>query len=401
MKANAIKIVEFQNPSGQTVFRVSGKDKDGNRVRRNFQTEAEAFSEKQRLEIEVMNVPSHRHPIYTHLSVAQVQEAEAAFQMLNGKSLMLAVQFFSEHYKEPLQKMLAVTAYNYFIRAKEMEKKLRPRAINNLQSRVGTFIKQQPETAHVHDIPEAAVLAYVFKDRISARTATNNLYAMNNFFRFCQKRRWIQSNPLANAERPKIDAKTPVILSVEKVRELFQKATRYKQGRMVPYLTLATFAAIRPAEIERLNWSDIKELNSKTPYIVIEGEHAKKRKRRVVALSKNAAAWLRIYAEKKRAFVGVNFRRDFDRVKLLAGFGTPTKKHPELKRWPDDVLRHTGVTHKLNETGSASKTALWAGNSEDTIHEHYKGIADDAESKRFWSITPPEEGKVLKFRKAA
>jgi integrase/recombinase XerD len=400
MKANAFRVIEFRNPSGKTVFRTVGKDKDGNRVRKNFQTEEEAFSEKQRLEVELMNVQV-APPVSTHLSVEQVKEAEAAFRILHDKSLLLAVQFFAENYREPLSKMPAVTAYEHFIKAKETEKKLRPRAIKNLQSRVGSFIKRQSPAVHVHEIPEAMVQEYVFKPGISARTATNNLYAMNNFFRFCEKRRWIQNNPLAHAERPKIDASTPQILSVEKVRDLFDKAIRYKQGRIIPYLTLATFAGIRPAEIERLTWADIKDLKTKSPYVVIEGEHAKKRKRRVVSLSTNATAWLRKFADKKPPFVGANFRRDFDRVRLLAGFGRPTKKHPELKPWPDDVLRHTAITHKLNDAGSAAKTALWAGNSEDTIHEHYKGIAGPSESKRFWRIMPDKSATVLKLKAAA
>src|SRR5438128_2417227 len=117
MKANALRVVEFTNPSGATVFRVDGKDKDGNRVRKNFQTEGEAFAEKQKLEVEVMNVRVLPN-IQTDLTTGQVREAEAAFRLLNGKSILLAVQFFAEHYKEPLEKMTARKAYEAFLLAK-------------------------------------------------------------------------------------------------------------------------------------------------------------------------------------------------------------------------------------------------------------------------------------------
>jgi integrase len=385
VQQDELRIVPFVNPSGAVVHRLTGWDKAGKRVRRNFKSFAEAVAERQRLEADLMNAEKPSPVPNTRLTQAQINEAEAAFQLLGGRSILLAVQFFNEHYKEPLQKITAHGAYEAFIKAKREEKKLRPRAIKNLESRVGTFIKRQPENLCVHEIPEPTVQEYVFKVGISARTATNNLYALNNFFRFCQKRRWVQSNPLANAERPRNDDKTPEILSVETVQNLFEQARRYKKGRMIPYLTLATFGAIRPAEIERLSW---EKVCLKQKHVIIDGEAGKKRKRRVVELSKNAVAWLKQHADKKTPLVGVNWRRDFDRVRLLAGFGTPTDKHPKLKLWTDDVLRHTGITHKLNESGSDERTALWAGNSASTIHDHYKGIAAKGESKKFWSIAP-------------
>ena len=401
MKAGAFRIVPFVNPSGETVHRLSGWDKDGQRVRKNFSTYEAALSEQTRLQTAILNedtVPT----VQTRLTRAQIEEAETAFRLLNGRSLLLAVQFFGEHYKEPLEKKPAQQAYAAFILAKQTEKKLRPRALQNLRSRVGSFIALFPERVCVHEIPEATVQAAVFKDGISARTATNNLSALNNFFRFCQKRRWVQSNPLANAERPRNDDKTPEILTLAQVRKLLTVAASYKDGRLVPYLTLGLFAAIRPAEVARLTWDDIKGLDTDTPFAVIRGEAAKKRKRRTVALSQNLMEWLRPHVLKRTPFVGKNFDRDWNRLRFLAGFDTEREKNPELQPWPDDVLRHTGITHKLNETGNDSTTSLWAGNRPDTIHDHYKGLAGEAESKAFWSICPADaKKKILKLKAAA
>lgn len=399
MKTGAFRIVPFTNPSGETVHRLTGWDKNGQRVRKNFKTPEAALAEQTRLQTEILNLDAIP-AVHTRLSPVQIAEAETAFRILNGKSLLLAVQFFSEHYKEPLEKMSAQRAYEEFIKAKETEKKLRPRAIGNLRSRVGSFIAKFPERVFVHEITEATAQAHVFRQGISPRTTTNNLYALNNFFRFCQKRRWIQSNPLAHAERPKNDDKTPEILSNEEVRRLLDVATGYKGGRMVPYITLGLFAAIRPAELARLTWDDIKGLDTDSPFAVIRGEAAKKRKRRTVALSENLMAWMRPHLMAKQPFVGRNFDRDWNRVRWLAKFDTEREKDPERKPWPDDVLRHTGITHKLNQTGSDEKTALWAGNSASTIHSHYKGLASEAESKEFWAIVPSKK-KIIKLRRAA
>jgi hypothetical protein len=69
-------ISEFTNPSGEIVFRVTGW-LDGNRIRKNFPTRAEASAERQALEIQRLQVvtgireapsPQARRPLRNELA---------------------------------------------------------------------------------------------------------------------------------------------------------------------------------------------------------------------------------------------------------------------------------------------------------------------------------------------
>jgi len=117
-------------------------------------------------------------------------------------------------------------------------------------------------------------------------------------------------------------------------------------------------------------------------------------------LSANLIAWLKPYATDKSPFCGANWRRDFDAVKLAAGFGNPSCKPAEeetevekqkrlaLKPWTSDILRHTGISNHLAYFQHEGKTAAWAGNSPDIIQRHYKGLVKQPDAKEFWTIKP-------------
>ena len=71
-QANSFVVSQFTNPSKEIVFRVSGW-LDGRRVRKNFQTRAEAEAERQVLEIQRLQADSGLRPILTRLNEDQVQ----------------------------------------------------------------------------------------------------------------------------------------------------------------------------------------------------------------------------------------------------------------------------------------------------------------------------------------
>ena len=92
--------VEFSNPSGARAWRVSGMAENGDRVRSNFRTKAEAEGERDRLESEFRNVAIATRLISTGLTEAQAGEAERAIAMMpDGKSLCQAIAFYLANYR--------------------------------------------------------------------------------------------------------------------------------------------------------------------------------------------------------------------------------------------------------------------------------------------------------------
>ena len=79
------RISKFQNPSGDIVWRVSGS-LNGERIRKNFRTRAEATGERQRLDIRALNETSDGQQIWTTLTHDQNREA------INAESVQLTTE---------------------------------------------------------------------------------------------------------------------------------------------------------------------------------------------------------------------------------------------------------------------------------------------------------------------
>jgi integrase len=175
-------------------------------------------------------------------------------------------------------------------------------------------------------------------------------------------------------------------------------ARTYKGGSLTPYVALALFAGLRPTELARLSWDRIS-LKSKT--ITIGSDVAKMRSKRIVEMSDNLREWLSPFAVTKPPIVGTNWRRDFDAIKLAVDFGNPKRiskqdkeKHPELKPWTQDIMRHTAISYHLARYQHEGRTAQWAGNSPDMVQRHYKGLVKLTDSRRFWRLLPPSNRKT-------
>src|SRR5688500_6359697 len=94
MKASALRIKEFTNPSGAIAYRVEGVGAEGY-IRRNFKTYEEALAQKQTEENKIANLPTVRLvPWRWSLTEAQVDDAALAIATLpDGMGLLQAVTF--------------------------------------------------------------------------------------------------------------------------------------------------------------------------------------------------------------------------------------------------------------------------------------------------------------------
>ena len=115
-------ISEFTNPSGEVVFRVSGW-LDGQRIRKNFPTRAEAKAETDVLEIQRLQGETGLRPTFTRLLEDQLHEAEAVFKRLSGKShsMSFCVDFALANYREPAARKNLKEAVAAYVAVKQHE----------------------------------------------------------------------------------------------------------------------------------------------------------------------------------------------------------------------------------------------------------------------------------------
>lgn len=410
---NVFRVVEFKNASGTTSYRVTGWTLDGKRVRANYATHAEAVNRMQELEIHAANLEAAARPVVTRLTPAQVADAEAALSILGERSLRAAAQFYLDNYRDAVTPCKVSEAFEKFI-AEKMAANKRPLTIKNLEAKCKFLISHHGNKL-VSDITDTIVADLINGPGRGPVVRDNYRRGLNGFFAWAKSKGYTPSNPVDKIQRVEQDETEPAVLSLNECSRLMQAAEEHKGGRLVPYVALALFAGIRPdKELQRITWDDI---DADSESITISGKVAKMRGRRTVEavkltkttgrgkdtlLPSNLFQWLAPHVKDRTPIKGINFRKDFDTIKLLAGFGTPDpkdEKRKHLKPWVQDYMRHTAISYHFALFEHEGKTAKWAGNSPDIVHRKYKGLVKPSDVHKFWSITPGQASNVIQLPK--
>lgn len=380
------QVIEYKNDSGTISYRVTGSLPDGRRIRENFKEKPLAFARRNELDIEAINAQAEMFTLRpTRLSVTQEDDAVAALRRLDGHGSMFdAADFYRRNWR-PMESITVADAVQQFVKDKTA-KGLRPRSLESLRGRLARL-----ESTHgarsVGDV-KADELRVLLQRGQSAQTFNGEKAAIHNFFAWAMRRDYCPNNPCTRIDCARVEHSEPVILSLDEVKSLLAATLAYKQGVLVPFMSLSLFGGIRPKELERIGWSDI-DLDGRT--VVIRGAAAKTRGRRVVELDENTVQWLQPHAKRQTPIVGKNWRRDWDAVRRASGFVgsvNRTRKDEGLKPWPSDVLRHSAVSYWQAFHKDEGAAADRHGNSVDVIHRHYRGVVKSPDAQAFWKLTP-------------
>src|SRR5262245_3541304 len=158
------------------------------------------------------------------------------------------------------------------------------------------------------------------KSAASRSTAISRLGAL---FGFCEKRGYIEHNPVRRLDNVPIERRPPRILTPAEA-ELLLRFTQKRDPEMLPYIVLGMFAGIRPAELDRLEWACIDMAGG---FVRIDAAASKVRRRRLAKLEPAAIAWLKVVRTKTIAVDGNKSRR-LQRLGRCLGW----------KGWHHDIL---------------------------------------------------------------
>lgn len=357
---------------------------NGRQVRHNWPTEAEAITDKQNLEREAANM-TPLPTITTKLTNEQAKEAEAVFHRLDGQphGLTTLVDFALQNYQPTDQQISVSNAFSKFIAFKRFEDP-RPLTISNLEQRLNRLIEAQGGQLTSAVQPEA-LKVLIFREGSGNTNRNNDYRAFTNFFNWCVQENYCRLSPMLRVPKVVVDESEPVILPLATARKLVSLTLTFEGGILIPYVVLGLFCGLRPTEIQRIKW-EADNLVQKT--IIVGKDIAKLRGRRVVEIKDNVLEFLGPHCLNNTPIFPKNWRKSFDQLKLLAGFGTATDENPHLAPWPVDVLRHTAISNHFAAFEHEGKTAMWAGNSPEIIHKHYKGLVSKKDALEFWNIMP-------------
>lgn len=138
-------------------------------------------------------------------------------------------------------------------------------------------------------------ILYLSRNRGNSPATINaKVTAVNEFIKFCIKRKTIEENPFEDIELPKIPHREPKSLDDEEVERLLKVAKKDNQRNFIITI-LFLYTGLRKAELINLKMSDVDVKNKK---IIVIG---KGNKERTIFINETIINLLKEYCENSRA----------------------------------------------------------------------------------------------------
>lgn len=247
----------------------------------------------------------------------------------------------------------------------------RPNYVASLERYLLRFAEDR-KTVPISLVSVDDIEAWFAKRNETPSAKASNLGRIGALFSFAKRRGWVGENPVDRMEKSRIDYPPPRILTVAQVEKIMS-AVKSEMPLVIPYLTLALFAGIRPEEISKLSWS-VVDLNA--GIVTINASASKTRSRRIVHLMPNAIEWLKLGGNLPPTMH--RLRAMFDVMNAALG----------VEKFPRDCCRHSAASYLLAHLGDIGKVATELGNSVSILQKHYLELVQKSEAEKFWNIRP-------------
>ncbi|WP_018289704.1 tyrosine-type recombinase/integrase [Verrucomicrobium sp. 3C] len=355
---------------------VTGVYLDGKRVRRFFATrdEAEAFARLQKLAASRLGHYAER------ISPALAEEALRCQEALQpyGKSLIEAVREYVATLEARRRSVSVEELFSEVIRVKRQDGRSR-RYVHELGLYLRRFARDFGQR------PVASLESREIDDWL--RALPGSPIHRNNFrrnlsvaFSHAVDRGYLEANPMVKTSVARVVDRPPEIFSPEEAAR-FLEACRTLCPEIVPMHAIGLFAGLRAAEIERLDWKEIKLARG---HIEVTAEKSKTARRRLVPIEPNLGTWLKPFERGAGPVVPPNAVD-----KRLAAM-----KAAGLPKWPRNGERHSYASYHLAHFQDAAKTALNMGHTSTALlFNTYRELVTPEEAAEYWALEAPKGGQ--------
>lgn len=339
--------------------------------------------------------------------VVAASEYATVFQMLNGRSLIHAVEDYVRRNPSQREACLLSKAIDELLEARRKDKRSGDH-LRDLKVRLEVF-SDAFKNYNVGDIGAEQVNTFLRGLDCGGRSRNNYRRAISSLFRFCTfEKKYIAKDhitftrsevPRATEDKAEIEIFTPaeVMKLIDAAWHMKAKPgvnKRYTEGQgLLPLVVLGAFAGIRTGrEITRQLWSDIHRHEPKMVngemiygYIQITAEKGNTAQNRLIPIQANLAKWLDVC--KPTGDRCCTIARPEDAIARLAKRGGVEWKH--------NGLRHSYISYRVAQTQDVPKVALESGNSPKMIFKNYRKPLPATAAPEWFGITP--ELVTLKF----
>ena len=208
----------------------------------------------------------------------------------------------------------------------------------------------------------------------AAHTRATALSRLSTFCAYCVRKGWMEGNPVERLERVTVAPRAPRILSAQEAGSMLETVAQ-ECPAAAPWFVLGLFAGLRPSECDRITWEAVDLTRG---IVTVDAAASQVRRRRVVTLSTQAAAWV-TWARTGSLPLPVSTRRRALRA---------VRDALHWDAWPADVLRHSAASYAIAEKKDAGRVAHELGNSPGILLRHYVELISP-DSLREWAALLP------------
>lgn len=359
---------------GSTRFVVTVPKPGGGRSRRFFaeRREAETFLQLAKVQRENFGTVALSLP-----EALRVEAVECAGLLQPfGKTLRDATKFYLAHLRQRETSLRVASAVAELIEMKRAAHKS-ARYVKDLGLRLGRFSKTHGERS-VASITGKELDEWLAGLAVAPGTRNTFRRDIRTLFSFCAKRGYCTTNEAQGTERAEDVDKPPGILTPAQCSALLGACG----DDVLSYVAISLFAGLRAAELEKLDWA---EVDFESGHIEVTAVKSKTKRRRLVPISENLAAWIRPVAALAGPVAPMGLRKRFDAVKARAGF----------KEWPQNAMRHSFGSYRLVACADAARVSLEMGNSPAMVFAHYRELVKPKDAAKYWGIRPTLADNVV------
>lgn len=218
------------------------------------------------------------------------------------------------------------------------------------------------------------------------------------FFKWCVGMEYLIKQPLTEiltAVEESNKNKSPEVLKPDELAKLLHTAQRTDgEIGLLSYYVIHCLVGVRPTEIKRLSWDNIKTDDPEDSFIHVSETKTKKPRNIDLTEEPLIVEWLNA-CDRTKPIYPPNYAKR--RKSLLVESGL-MKEGDEVKRF-QNIGRHSCATYLYKLKKSESEITERCGNSEQVLKDYYiNSLATKAEGRDYFAVAPiKNEEKLVNF----